>query len=470
MKRAALSAAAVAALALAEPAAAHGIGAVQDLPVPLWLFYYAGAAVLVLSFAALGVLWSRPRFDERAGRPLPASLQRVLLSPALRIVLGGLSFALLVLVFVAALLGHDSVGRNLAPTFVWVIFWLGLVPVVVLAGDVWRVLNPWRAAADAVAWLSARLGGWQPALYPERLGRWPAAVLLLAFVALELAYSDPSNPRVLALAIGLYSWITWVGVIVFGRAAWFGNAEAFSVYFGLLARIAPFATRERAGRREIVVRAPLSGLARGDERPGTVAFVAVMLGSVAFDGFSRTGWWRNLLFEAQEPHALDSPGLAELIGVAINVAGLAAAVAVVGLAYLAAVRAAELTAGRGRLAGDFVASLIPIALAYAVAHYFSLFVLRSQFAIPLLSDPLGKGWDVLGTGGFRPDVQVLTPNVVWYVQVGALIVGHVLGLVLAHDRAVALFRSARLAVRAQYAMLALMVAYTLGGMWILSQG
>ena len=449
---------------------AHGIGGVQDLPVPLWLFYYAGAAVLVLSFAALGILWSRPRFDERAGRPLPAALQRILLSPPLRIVLGALSFALLVLVFVAALLGDRSVARNLAPTFVWVIFWLGLVPVVVIAGDVWRVLNPWRAAADAVASVSARLGEWRPAPYPERFGRWPAALLLLAFVALELAYSDPSNPRVLALAIGLYSWITWTGAIVFGRAAWFANAEAFSVYFGLLARLAPFAARERAGRRELVVRPPLSGLARGDERPGTVAFVAVMLGSVAFDGYSRTGWWRNLLYEAQAPHALGSPGLADLIAVAINVAGLVAAVLAVAVAYLLAVRAAELAAGRGRLAGAFVASLIPIALAYAVAHYFSLFVLRSQFAIPLVSDPLGKGWDVLGTSDFRPDVQVLTPNLVWYVQVGALVVGHVLGLVLAHDRAVALFRSARVAVRTQYAMLALMVAYTLGGMWILSQG
>ena len=125
------------------------------------------------------------------------------MSSALHVVISGAAFGLLVLVFLAALLGEPSVGANLAPTFVFVIFWVGMVPLVVVLGNVWRVLNPWRAAADGVAWIADRLGvHWEPlAHYSERVGRWPAAVLLFAFTAYELAYLDASQPRSLARVI-----------------------------------------------------------------------------------------------------------------------------------------------------------------------------------------------------------------------------------------------------------------------------
>ena len=452
---------------------AHGIGAVKDLPLPLWLFYYAGAIVLVLSFVALGVLWTKPRLENSAWeRPLPRWLQRVLLSTALRVVLGALSFGLLVLVFLAALLGEPSQGANLAPTFVFVVFWVGMVPLVVVFGDVWRVLNPWRAAANAVAWVAERTGlTWEPlASYPERLGRWPAAALLFAFTAYELAYLDASEPRSLALAILIYSWITWVGAAVFGRQAWFENCEAFTAYFGFLSRIAPFGVREREGRREVVLRPPLKALTAWDVKPGTLAVVAVMLGSVAFDGFSRTASWQNRLFDI-EAELISSPGLSDLAVTAVNILGLTVAVLLVAGLYLLAVAGARAVAHASRpLVAAFVFSLVPIALAYALAHYISLLINQGQFAIPLASDPFGWGWDVLGTADFSPNLTALTPNMIWYTQVAVLVVGHVLGLVLAHDRAIALFSSARTAVRTQYAFLVLMVLYTVGGLWLLSQG
>lgn len=472
MRRRLLALAPLSALAAPETASAHGLGGIRDLPVPGWLFLFGGALVLVLSFVALGILWTKPRLDADAAseRPLPDALQRVLLSPVLRVVLGALSFFLLVAVFLAAVIGDPAVLENLAPTFVYVVFWLGLLPVVVLLGNVWEVLNPWKAAADAAAWLWARTGRpWDPTIeYPERLGRWPAAVLLFAFVTLELAYYDPANPRVLAIAILLYSWITWLGMAVFGRRAWLENGDGFSVYFGLLARLSLFAVRDGPHGREIVVRPFLTGIARRDDRPGTVAFVAVMLGSVAFDGFSRAGWWQDRLFSAKSSLLESNPGLADLVGLGLNLAGLLAAVLIVAAAYLVAVAAAETVAGQVSLAGAFIGSLIPIALVYAVAHYFSLFVVQGQFAIPLVSDPLGRGWDLVGTSGFQPKLDVLSPNTTWYTQVAALVAGHVLGLIVAHDRAVALVGSTRKAARAQYAMLALMVLYTVGGMWSLS--
>jgi hypothetical protein len=453
---------------------AHGIGGIRDLPVPLWLFYYGGALVLLLSFLALWALWPRPRLERLGrGRPVSAAFEKILLSPASRILLGTVGFGLLVLVAAAALVGDPSPTRNIAPTFVYVIFWLGVVVLVVVFGNVWAALNPWRAAADGVAWLSERAGfAWEPPLpYPARLGRWPAAVLLLAFAALELAYTEPANPRALALAIYVYSAVTWFAMLAFGRAAWLANGEAFSVYFGFFSRLSPFAVHEKAGRRRIVVRPPLVGVSIRDPRPGTVAFVAVMLGTVGFDGFSRTTWWQDRRYDLTSGLAADSPGLADLVGTLLNVAGLIAVVGAVALAFMAAVRAAERLAGTDRkLAGQFAASLIPIALAYVVAHYFSLLVVQGQYIVPLASDPFGFGWDLFGTADFRPNIGLLPPNLVWYVQVGALVGGHVLGLVLAHDRAVSLFRSSRVAVATQYPMLMLMVLYTVSGMWLLSRG
>jgi hypothetical protein len=456
------------------PVLAHGIGGIRDLPVPLWLFYYGGTLVLLLSFLALWALWTRPRLEQLArGTPVSPAIERIALAPATRIVLGAMGFGLLVLVAAASLVGDPSPTRNLAPTFIYVVFWLGVVVLVVLLGNVWAALNPWRAGADAVAWLSERSGfAWEPPLtYPQRLGRWPAAVLLLGFAALELAYTEPANPRALALAVYLYSAVTWFAMLAFGRTAWLVNGEAFSVYFGFLARLAPIGLRREGGRRRLVLRAPLAGVAVRDSRPGTVAFVAVMLGSVGFDGFSRTAWWQDRRFDLTSGLAVDSPRLADLVSTAFNLAGLIGVVVAVALAFLAAVRAAEVLSGSDRpLAGQFAGSLVPIALAYVVAHYFSLLVLQGQYVIPLASDPFGFGWDLFGTAEFAPNVAILSPNFVWYVQVGALVTGHVLGLVLAHDRAVSLFRSPRVAVATQYPLLTLMVLYTVGGMWLLSRG
>jgi hypothetical protein len=464
--------AAAAALVFPGTASAHGIGGVRDLPVPLWLFYYGAAIVLVVSFVALGVLWRRAWLESRAeGRPAPEPLQRIILSPVLRFVLGVLSFALLGVVTAAALVGDLSVDRNLAPIFVYVIFWLGLVPVVVLFGNVWSALNPWRAAADAYVWVANRLG-LRPAPvveYPVHWGRWPAALFLFLWAVLELAYFEPGNPRAVGIAILFYSALTWYGMAVFGRRAWLERGEAFNVYFGLLGRLSPLAVRDD-GRREIVLRPPLAGLSIRDPVPGTLAFVAVMLGSVTFDGFSRTSFWQNRRFDLTSSYVETSPTLAKVVWTLFNAAGLILVIGFVALAFVAAIGAARHLAGEQLPRSDFVLSLVPIALAYAVAHYFSLLVQRGQYIVPLASDPFGFGWDLFGTADYRPRLQVLSSNVTAYVQVTALVVGHVLGLVLAHDRAVALFRSARTALNAQYALLALMVLYTVTGLWLLWQG
>ena len=425
--------------------------------------------MLVVSFIALGALWKTPQFESHAaGRKLGEGLSRFVLG-TVRIVVQTISVVLFAVVLAAALVGTGDPFENLAPTWVYVIFWHGLPLLSLLFGNVWRALSPWRAIADAFVWVWERVGreARPLAVYPERFGRFPGVVALFAFVTLELCYSNPSNPRVLAFAIALYSYVALFGMLAFGRETWTVRGEGFAILFAYIARIAPLVARE--GR--IRLRLPLTGLAGAEPVPGSTLFIAVALGSVGFDGYSRTITWQDLVARVEAPYVLDRPGTGELLVAGLNLAGLVAAITIVLLAFLAACAVARSMVSAPRsLRSDFLLSLVPIALVYTVAHYFSLFVIQGQFAVPLLSDPLGRGWDIFGTAGVHPNIAVLAPNTIWYVQAASLVLGHVAGLIVAHDRAVAIFRDRGDALRSQYAMLALMVVYTVGGLWLLSRG
>jgi len=219
------------------------------------------------------------------------------------------------------------------------------------------------------------------------------------------------------------------------------------------------------------VRWPFTGLGGAEHVRGTLVFVAVMLGSTSFDGFARTSTWQNVLGDVRADLAGSSVRVVDLATTLVNVAGLTAFVAGVMVTYFAAVRSTRALVHVERsLVPDFVLSLVPIAAAYLVAHYFSLFMIQGQFIVTLISDPFGKGWDLFGTVDFAPNLAVVSPETVWYVQVAALVVGHVAGLAIAHDRAVTLFDDRRAALRSQYPMLGLMVLYTVGGLWLLSRG
>ncbi len=296
---------------------AHGIGGVRDLPVPTWLFYWGAAVVLVLSFVALGVLWQQPLLQRHAvGRDLGATLSRLVLGP-LRLAAQVVSVTLFLLVWAAALVGDTDPLHNLVPTWVYVVFWLGVPALTVVLGNVWRALSPWRALADAFVWVW-EVSGRQArplAVYPEPIGRWPGALALFAFTALELAYSDPASPRALGFAIAVYTYVTLFGMVAFGREAWSERGEAFAILFSYLARIAPL--HAEGGR--IRLRWPLTGLAGAEHVPGSLAFVGVMLGSVAFDGYSRTITWQDLVARAEGPYIVDRPGVAELVGTGLGI-------------------------------------------------------------------------------------------------------------------------------------------------------
>jgi hypothetical protein len=449
---------------------AHGLVARSDLPIPEWLFGWAAAMVLVVSFVALAVLWPEPRLERERWRPLPGEIGRLLGSRAVEILCGAIGVFLLALVVYTGLRGSQSPTANFAPTFLYVIFWLALLPVSILFGDVFKAFNPWRAIGRAVGWIAGRaVSGGLPAplAYPERLGHWPAAAGIFAFAVMELVASNGDRPENLAIATLIYSALTFVAMALYGVETWISRGEAFSVYFNLFSRLSPIETRERV----VGLRRPLSGLSAFRPLPGTVPLLAVMIGSVTFDGASEAPIWTNIapdiasFFQDLGLSPQNSLELTFLIG-------LTATVLIIYSFYmLGAVGARSVGGGFGtmRLARAFVHSLVPIAFAYVAAHYLTLLLFQGQSIAFLASDPLGDGSDLFGTADSEIDYTIIGANATWYWQVGFVVVGHVAALTLAHDRALALYDRAKLAVRSQYWMLAVMVGFTSLALWLLSQ-
>ena len=442
-----------------------GLSARQNLPIPEWLFGWAAAAVLVISFAALAVLWPRPRLEKPSWRPLPFGLGRFLASRGVDVACGAIGVAMLALVIVAAFVGLDSGAGNFTPTFVFIICWVGFVFASLLFGDVFRPFNPWRAIGRATgAVLGRRAPLHRP--YPERLGRWPAAIGLLAFTWVELVSDWTVLPRTVGALVVGYTIVTLAAQAVWGVETWTRRGEAFSVYFNLFARLSPFETRDGVvGWRPL-----LSGLPRLDPAAGTVALLAVMIGTVTFDGFEQGTAWPNIetwLVDAFAELGVGASGGIKLAGTL----GLLAGVGVVSGFYSLGMEGARSVGGgfsAGELRRAFVHTLVPIAAAYVAAHYLTYLLFSGQQIIYLSSDPFGQGWDLLGTASSGIDYSLLSQNGQWYAMVGCVVLGHVAGLVLAHDRALALYGQAKLAVRSQYWMLGIMVGFTTLALWLLS--
>ena len=441
---------------------AHGIGTREDLPLPLaWAIAGAATAVLI-SFVALAVLWPVPALDDdTVGRPLPPALARLLDARGFRAAVAGLGLLALGWTLLALLLGPDDT-RNAAPFAIYVLLWVWLVPASALLGPVWRQLNPVRTGHRLLN-RALRLDPGQGVLHlPERLGWWPSAVGLAGFAWLELVSPEPAARGTLQLAVALYLAVQLLAGLLFG-SRWFDRGDAFETWSGLYGRISPLG-RRRDGR--LVLRRPLAGLGTLPvARPGSAGLAAtavVMLSATVYDGLSGSSAW--VAFVQRQRVAR------ELIGTA----GLLGTITVLGGLYVGCTLLAGVLGGLGRLTspavralpGAFAPSVVPVACGYVIAHYYAFGVLEGRQALVRLSDPLGTGANWLGTAGLPQPVLLLTPAVVADVMVAAIVLGHVAGVVLAHDRAVRLFPR-RAAVLGQLPLLALMVTLTCLGLFLL---
>jgi hypothetical protein len=454
---------------------AHALVARKDLPIPAWLFAWGASIVLIVSFFALSVAWRTPRFEDERWRPLAPGVSRALLGLPAQALCGAIGVFLLGFSIYAGLDGTAAPDRNFALTFLFVTCWLGFPLLSVIFGDVFRPFNPWRAIGRLAGGAFGLVAGQRPAhlAYPARLGRWPAAIGLLAFVWLEVVYGGSGgvavglSPDSTALAALLYSLYTLAMMAVFGVEEWCETGEVFSVYFGMFSRLGSFGVREgRLGRR-----LPLAASTSWATVPGSTAVVIASIATTSFDG-AQEGAFRDGIVQVFEWLADAGLSLTTSLRLSATIFMLLC-FAGIGLVYLLGVRGMSTVRGApsfAKLRSGFAHTLIPIAFAYLVAHYFSLFVFQEQAQFTfLLSDPLGTGsTDLFGTASSGIDYGVLSANATWYVQVAALVIGHVTGLTLAHDRATAYWGDYRQAARSQYWMLAVMVAFTCFGLYLLS--
>ncbi len=444
---------------------AHGIVGREDLPIPRQWFGVATTIVLVASFVGLAALWPQPRLEDRPDRRL-FGVPRIV-----EALCGAIGVAVFGLLVYAGLEGTQSVPANIVPTSVHVVFWVGIPVLSLLFGDVFRAFNPWRAVGRAGGWLAGKVAGGrlpEPLPYPDRLGWWPAVAGIAAYGWLENVSTQRDDPSTLAILALAYAAIQLVGMSLYGVESWSRRGDGFGVYFRLFAALSPLHWRDRA----LSVRRPLSGVTGLRPDPGLVALVVVAIGVTTFDGFKEGPVWTDVARNLNDAWT----GLGLSAGSATRISytlGLVLVLLLVFVLYrlgVAGMRSIDRDRSPTELQRAFAHSLVPIALAYVVAHYFSLLAYQGQAMAYLVSDPLGRGSDVFGTADQTIDYGVVSANGIWYVQVGSLVIGHVAALVLAHDRALVFYRDPKNATGSQYWMLAVMVTFTVLGLYLLSAG
>jgi hypothetical protein len=414
---------------------AHGIGGRLDLPVPVSYFIVGAGLVLVASFVALAVLWPEPRLQDGPHvEPSRLRIRRRWPFP----VLGAIGLLLVIGQVAIPLLGleTDPTRPSIAPVLVWVVFWLVIPFAGVLIGDWYTDINPWRTIGGLF-----RIGKEERTASLGRVGIWPTAALFLAFAWLELVPAGSGEPVILGLAALVYTALLVAVMARIGRETGVAGFDLFTPYNRLFSSISPLGRRPD-GR--IVWRGWLRALTVLPAWPGLPAFVVVAIGTVTYDGASGTTWFRAAVGDFGQT----------TLGQTVL---LLATVAVIAGGYaLASWGAARMVGGEwttGRVASRFAHTLVPISLAYAVAHYLTLIIFEGQQLIAAVSDPFALGWDLFGTADRKIDFFLTASEPIWYLQVAVIVSGHVAGVVLAHDRALGDFGAN--AVRSQYAMLLL---------------
>ena len=431
---------------------AHGIGGAKDLPVSPELAIAGAVAALTVSFTVLAVAWRQPRYDEvTSGRPAPVWLARLVDSTGFRVALRVLGVVVFAYAGVAAVLGKDLLTNPVFGMFyVW--WWVGLVPLSLLLGPVWKAISPVRSINLAFARLSGSDPGHGLYDYPARLGYWPAAVGLFAFVWLELVYPYSTQLGPVRLWGAVYVAVMLLGGALFG-STFYSRADPFEVYSSLVAKLSVW------GRRGdlLVVRSPLANLDTVPVRPGLVAVVAVLFGSTAFDSFKDSTPWVKFVQGTDVSTNL------------LNNLALLAFCVTVGLVFAGSCVLTGVVddVRRGDLPNQFAHSVVPIIVGYVVAHYLTYLVEVGQQTLIQASDPLGNGSNLLGTADWSVNYWLsYHPTLLATTKVVAVVLGHVVAVVAAHDRAMRILPK-RHQLTGQLPLLFAMIAFTVGGLYLL---
>ena len=461
----------------------HGFGQRYDLSGPLFLYLFAAAGVVVLSFVMV-VLFGGDKVGQDAvayTRWRCAWLDRLANASWPSFVGGVIGTLGLLAVIATGFFGSQQSFYNPAEYIVWVYFWAATVILAGLLGNLWTLLNPFAALYSALGRIGLICR--RPAeTYPRwRWGIWPAVFAYFAFACLELTSGVASKPAILAALAVLYTLITLLGMTTFGARTWLQNAEAFTALFEIISRFGPVETEnDPKGRTKVWLRVWGTGLLK-DVRPGwdRVLFIILMLSSLAFDGILFTPvfvWYQLNIGALFVPlGGLQIPALRTLGLILLTGAFMAAFVLI--MRFVMWLGWPQVGSPLSRWKGvdvaqamsAFALTLVPIALVYNAAHNYTYVVVQSQSIIPLLADPFQRGWRLLPTAGYKINFLLAGAAVVWFVQIILIVLGHVIAVYLSHLRAGERFKTASDVLLSQYPMLLLMVLYTMTSLWILAQ-
>ena len=472
----------VAGLVPAGQVAAHSFGQTYTLPVPIWLYLYGAGAALLVSFIVAGYFIKAPATSTYL-REIDLTGSRFggwLVKSRLLICLRALSVCLFMATLLAGFLGNNEPYRNINMTLFWIVFCLGYTYLTALLGDWFGVLSPFRVIVEQLERFAPKLfSGLRP--YPQVLAYWPALILYIGFIWLELF--GRSTPYVLSTTLLCYLLINLAGCVLVGKRAWFQYCEFFAVFLRMVGKIAPI--RCVAGNKGavtgLVLRAPGAGLIQQRRVPiSLLVFILFMLSSTAFDGLHETAlwigaFWENLYQGLLFPLYGENPPVTFPLIKKLFLVYQTTALILSPLFYLAVfaffmVLAKVLVRSRlslNTLLTWFGCSLIPIVVAYHFTHYYTLLQVQGAKLVQLVSDPLGLGWNLFGTAASPMNV-IPDMGVVWHTQVFVIVVGHMVSVYLSHVQALRVFGSRREAVLSQLPILILMLAFTTIGLWILS--
>ena len=430
----------------------HGLGGAQDLPISRELAILGAAAAVAISFVVLALAWRQPRYDAAtSGRPAPAWLAAFVDSVWWRGLLRLVGLLALIYLLVVAVFGKDLLINPIFGIFyVWI--WVGVPVASLLFGRVWKAISPFRLISTAIA----RVSGGDPDdgvfTYPERLGLWPAALGLFAFVWMELVYTHNVDLSPVRLWCGVYLGLMIIGGALFGNT-FFARADPFEVYSSLVAQVSIWGRRDE----QLVLRSPLANLDTTPATPGLIGVVAVLFGSTAFDAFrDSTRWLTFIQGNGTSTYLQNNLGL------------LAFCLAVGAIFWLACVcTGVGPEQSRRELPNQFAFSVIPIVVGYIVAHYLSFFVEVGTQTLVQASDPLSNGSNILNTGALAvPYCLSYHPTFLANTKVLAVVAGHVVGVIAAHERAIKLLPKKH-QLTGQLPLLAAMICFTVGGLYLL---
>jgi hypothetical protein len=470
MRRAApVAALAPLAAALVPTAAmAHGSERAFILLLPTGHYLVGGALAVAATFLVL-ILVPKGVSDRLACARLPL----LALRPPSALAGSVMSFVLFAFLLATGLFGSRDPLANPLPLTIWTLWWVGFTLATALLGNLWAHVNPWVGLYRLAMRLASRSA--PPLRYPPWLGYWPAVVLFLGFAWFELVDLAPDDPERLAVAAGAYWLFTFVALLLYGEEAWLGRAEPFSVFFRFIGGLSPLvwtpAVAGDAGKKRLLLALPGAALVgRSALPPSGILFILLTLASVTFDGLSKTFWWLGL----NGINPLEFPGRSAVVWA--NTAGLLLAWQALAFCYTGAVLVGWRLAGRpaepAALLGALALSIMPISLGFHFAHYLTALLVNGQYAIVAAGDPFGTSQGVLAMGHSEVTTSFLGTyegaRAIWNAQTAGIVAGHVLAVLLAHALARRATGDHRAAVLSQLPLAAVMVAYTLLGMWLLS--